>query len=153
MIYIICGPPGSGKTTFVKKHAKYGDLIVDVDAIFHALTGLPWYEKPQPLLPLVLSVRDFVVGRIKYHVYKKAFYNAWVITGGASLEYRNRLAMSLEPAQVYVLEVPPGECIRRIFNDERRKEHWERWQDLVYKWWREYKPYSGDNVLKPERTD
>lgn len=38
-VHIICGPPGSGKTTFVQKHMQPGDLILDMDAIVAALTG------------------------------------------------------------------------------------------------------------------
>ena len=38
-VHIICGPPGSGKTTFVQKHMQPGDLIIDMDAIVAALTG------------------------------------------------------------------------------------------------------------------
>ena len=146
MINIVCGPPGSGKTTYVQDHASWGDLICDVDALYHALTGLPWYEKPDRLLPFVLKVRDVIIDWT-LHYHGQAFYNAWIITGGARMEMRNRLAMRLR-AKVYVLETSATECIRRISQDPRRAASWQLWQDLVNRWWQEYEKSDSDIVIR-----
>ena len=37
MIHVICGPPCSGKSTYVREHAQDGDVLVDYDAIAQAL--------------------------------------------------------------------------------------------------------------------
>ena len=39
MITVITGPPCSGKTTYVREHAKPGDVIIDFDALAVALGG------------------------------------------------------------------------------------------------------------------
>lgn len=38
MLYLILGPPASGKSTWVKQHAKPGDITIDYDALANALT-------------------------------------------------------------------------------------------------------------------
>jgi len=38
MITIICGPPGSGKSTYVREHYLTGDVVIDMDVIALALT-------------------------------------------------------------------------------------------------------------------
>lgn len=39
MLYVVTGPPASGKTTWVREHAKPGDVVVDYDLIAGALSG------------------------------------------------------------------------------------------------------------------
>ena len=36
-IYVVTGPPASGKTTWVQQRARYGDVVIDYDAIVAAL--------------------------------------------------------------------------------------------------------------------
>lgn len=147
MFNIVCGPPGSGKSTFVERNRKSGDVIVDVDALYHAITGLPYYDKPNALLDLVLTMRDVLLANLPR--YKDRFHNAWIITGGASLESRTRLAMRYN-ARVFIIETSPSECLRRIANDPRRSDKVALWQEPVYKWWREYERCSADTVVKPD---
>ncbi|NUP19864.1 MAG: AAA family ATPase [Streptomyces sp.] len=39
MLYVITGPPASGKTTWINAHAKASDIVIDLDRITLALTG------------------------------------------------------------------------------------------------------------------
>jgi hypothetical protein len=41
---IVCGPPGSGKSTYIREHAKQGDTIIDLDAIMGTLSGKPEHQ-------------------------------------------------------------------------------------------------------------
>lgn len=53
-LYLIIGPPASGKTTWVEQHAKHGDIVIDYDAI--ACTLSPINADPYKLPPAVKSV-------------------------------------------------------------------------------------------------
>lgn len=37
-VILVCGPPASGKTTFVRNHMVPGDIVVDLDAIMQAIS-------------------------------------------------------------------------------------------------------------------
>lgn len=61
MIRVVTGPPCSGKTTHVRKHAGPLDVVIDLDAIAHAL-GYPaehidWGETSHPASPRAKTPR------------------------------------------------------------------------------------------------
>lgn len=138
---IVCGPPGSGKSTYVREHMHCGDLVVDLDELFQAICFQPVYTKPLPLLPYVLQLRDTLVNRLATDPTRP---QSWVITQGPKMDERDQLAKRLK-AQVIVLEVSPNECLRRIGADPRRKASVALWEPLVCRWWEAYEP--GDAAV------
>lgn len=38
-LYVVTGPPAAGKSTWVRQHAKQGDIVIDYDRLAHALTA------------------------------------------------------------------------------------------------------------------
>ena len=40
-LYVVTGPPASGKTTFIQQHAKPGDIRIDLDHLANLLAGQP----------------------------------------------------------------------------------------------------------------
>ena len=38
VLFLVVGPPASGKSTWVREHAKHGDITIDYDAIASVLT-------------------------------------------------------------------------------------------------------------------
>lgn len=143
---LVCGPPGSGKTTYVNERKRWGDLVVDVDALFVALTGgLDWYEKPAALLPYVLEARDAVIDRLVQG--DDDLGRAWVITSEADAVKRQALARRLG-ASVVVLAVSASECLRRISSDQRRADKAEQWRPIVERWWSDYQPADGETVAR-----
>lgn len=141
-VTVVCGPPASGKTRYVQERARYADLIVDVDALYHAVSGLPWYDKPDALLPFVMEARDALVNRLRR---QSDVLRAWVILGGAKRAERDQLRQ--RGAHIVVLETPLHECLRRISQDERRAERMVHWQPIIERWWREYEPSNEDTRL------
>ena len=111
----------------------HGDLILDVDTLYQALSGLPMYDKPVGLLPLVLEARDAVINRL---CRTASVRHAWLITGGAKHDERQRYTNA--GAEVIVLDTSPTECLRRISIDPRRAANWEQWQTLIDQWWDAY---------------
>ena len=91
-VFIVCGPPGSGKTSFVAERCTWGDLVVDVDAILAAISGLPWYDKPTALLPVALDVRDYLYTLIRRGI---AYVpRAWVIMSESDATKRGEIAQA-----------------------------------------------------------
>lgn len=149
-VYVVCGPPGSGKTTYVTGRKRTGDLVVDLDALFAALSGEAWYDKSSNLLPVVLDVRDWIVENIPSWNKAGRFYNAWAITSNP--ETRHRLARKLGAKEVVVIETSYHECLARIGNDERRRKYLDHWTPLVQKWWDKYEPDPADTVIAGGKT-
>lgn len=143
--FLVCGPPGSGKTTYVNERKRWGDLVIDVDTLFVALTGgLDWYEKPVVLLPFVLEARDAVIDRLAQG--DDDLGRAWVITSEADAVKRQALARRLG-ATVVVLAVSASECLRRISSDSRRADKSDLWRPIVERWWNDYQPADGETVV------
>jgi len=143
-IRAICGPPGSGKTAYVTERAQSGELIVDVDALFHALSGLPWYDKPRPLLKYVLAARDGAMDELE------RFQNigAWIIADAPTRAERNALRDRFD-AEVTVLETPSGVCLERLAQDDRRPGQLAEWMPRVLSWWKRYEKDDRDIVITP----
>ena len=76
-VTVVLGPPGSGKTTYVLEHKHRGDLILDLDAIYSALSGLGMHDNPKELLGYVIAARDGIL--MKLHRPSEC-RRAWLIT-------------------------------------------------------------------------
>ena len=147
-VTLVCGPPGAGKTSYVMARAEHGDLILDVDRLFEALSGLPAYDTPDELLPFVMEARNAVLKRLAR---RHKVRHAWVVMCGANVRERQALRDLLR-AEVVVLEVAADECVRRITADARRQGRGDMWKGLVEEWWREYGPWPTDTVLKADHA-
>ncbi|QXE36967.1 hypothetical protein KQY30_24905 [Streptomyces sp. GMY02] len=52
MLYVVTGPPTSGKSSWIQAHAKPTDIVIDLDLITHALSGPgapQWNQDPVQL--------------------------------------------------------------------------------------------------------
>lgn len=142
---VVAGPPGSGKTTLVRSRAQWGDLIVDLDAIYSAISGLNWYDKPSGLLPFAFACRDALVRQLSE---PSDVRHAWIITSEGKPTALNRLCEQLG-AELVILDIDVNECIRRICQDERRMKNWQQWEELAQRWHREYRGEGGVRSLTP----
>lgn len=107
-VTVIRGLPGTGKTTWVQARAQRGDLIVDLDAIFAALSGLPLHDNPDELLPFACSARDAIYERLEK---ASDVRRAWIITSdpSAAVVLAQRFG-----AELMVLECPELERQGRL---------------------------------------
>lgn len=134
-VYIVYGSPMSGKSTFVKQHMNRGDIVVDMDRLYHAVSMLPTYDKPDNLLSNVRGIHNQLIDNIKTRYGK--WNSAWVIGGYADKYKREKLANDLGAELVYC-ECSKEECLRRLELDEDRKYRKDEWKQYIYKWFERY---------------
>jgi hypothetical protein len=124
-VYIVYGPPLSGKTSFVREQMRRGDLVVDLDRLYAAVTMLPEYDKPDNLFSNVIGVYNLLVDNIKVRHGK--WISAWVIGGLPDKYRREQLANDLG-AELIFCDVGQAECLARLRLDEgRRLRGWEKY--------------------------
>lgn len=134
-VFIICGAPGSGKTTYASQHHQPGDLIVDMDTIVAALTGdetaHPDYEN---ILDVAIAVRNTLYNIIENGTgdWKRAFVITSSMNDGAVIALAKQLH-----ATVHYMETTKEECKRRIANDKTRQDK-ELLYNLVDEWFKNH---------------
>jgi len=130
-IYIVWGSPLSGKTTLVRELMNYGDIVLDVDKLWQAITFQPEYIKPEPCRFNVFRLRDNMLEQIKMRY--GTFYDAWVIQSLPDKYERERLAQSLGAELIYC-ESTKEECLRRREESGKPKV----WDEYIQTWWEEF---------------
>ena len=135
-VWIVYGSPLSGKTTYVNEIRQDGDLIIDIDNIWQAVSGCERYVKPNRLKAIVFQIRDTLIDSVK-HRYGK-WENAYIIGGYPLIGERERLLKSLGGREV-LIDTPKEICISRLENctDSRNKNEWKIYID---DWFRLYSP-------------
>jgi hypothetical protein len=134
-VYLVYGPPLSGKSTFVKENMSRGDLIVNMDQLYAAVSFLPFYDKPDNLLINVRGIHNQLLDNIKTRYGK--WNNAWVIGGYADKYKRERLAEDLG-AELVFCDISKEECLRRLKLDGDRQYRQDEWESYIDKWFNQY---------------
>jgi predicted kinase len=134
-VFVVYGPPMSGKSTFVREHFNRGDIVVDMDRLYSAVSMLPSYDKPDNLFTNVIGIHNLLLDNIKTRLGK--WNNSWVIGGYADKYKRNRLADDLG-AELIFCEVSKEECLRRLELDEDRQYRKDEWKEYIEKWFSSY---------------
>lgn len=134
-VYIVYGPPMSGKMMFVRQNMKRGDLVIDMDRLYSAVSMLPYYDKPDKLLNNVMGIHNQLIDNIKTRFGK--WHNAWIVGGYADKYKRERLADDLG-AELIFCDISKEECLRRLEFDEERRYRKDEWQGYIEKWFDTY---------------
>ena len=122
---VIWGAPCSGKTTYVREHAKAGDVICDYDALYQAISGLPEKKRVQTLDSFILDLIENVYNLISSH----NELNAWIITATRDRAKVDILVKRFD-AELVALEVSREEAHRRCDADSRPLV----WHEFIDKW-------------------
>ena len=139
-VIIVYGSPLSGKTSFVKANKDDDDLVVDIDALYSAVTLKEFYDKPGAIRFNVFALKNMLIDNIKtkYGSWK----TAWVIGGYANKYEREKLAKDLN-AELILVESTREECLLRL---EKCKDHRnvfkDEWTKYINEWFDTYTPPS-----------
>lgn len=135
-LFIICGPPCSGKNTYVEEHKRPGDTVIDLDAIRTELD--PSYRHwsgylDSPLLSRAIRQRNAMLGNLK----RQAFGRAWFIISAPTKQERAWWSDKLGGA-IVLLHPGVKECKRRAVArgtplaakgvddwDRASRDHWQ----------------------------
>lgn len=128
-VYIVYGPPLSGKTTYVRQITQPGDLILDIDSIWEAVTFQPAHVKPNRCKYNVFPLRDLLYDQIKTRYGQ--WCDAYVIGGYADRYERERVAAELGAELIYC-EATEEECL------ERAKSRQPEYAEYVRTWFETY---------------
>lgn len=139
-VYYVWGAPCSGKTTFVRENMQEGDLVLDIDRLWSALSGQPEYIKPNAIKAAVFMARDAVIDSIKTRAGN--WQQAFVIEGGALLGDRMRRIETLGAESIHI-NTDYDECINRLANDDSRQGVQWAWAEYIKEYFDKYQP---DNI-------
>lgn len=131
-VYIVYGSPCSGKTTLVKELMHCGDIVLDIDALWQAITFLPEHIKPDNCRFNVFEMRDNLLDQIR--VRHGHWHSAYVIGGYPDKYERQRLAQTLGAEQVYC-EATKAECIERA----RASGRPAAWEQYINEWFKRFR--------------
>lgn len=131
-VYLVYGPPCSGKSTLVRQMMHRGDLIIDMDNIFQAISGLSRYDKPDTLKSDAFAVRSLLLDRIRHRAGK--WGDAYVIGGYPYKLEREDLVARLG-AEVIYCDTRKAVCLA---NAQSRGPFAKEWERYIERWFDEY---------------
>lgn len=140
---VVCGPPGSGKTSYVMARIQPYDIVLDLDRINAAISLYPKHTKPDYIMRCSWEMRDALLAHMKK---ARDIPRIWIIEGAPSDTRRMYLRDSFQ-AEVIVLMPTPEQCKERIAKSQDRDQsaNWGTWID---DWFSKYKPCSLDIVIQ-----
>ncbi len=130
-VYIVYGAPLSGKHTFVRQQMKRGDMLIDIDALYAAVSGLSSYDKPNNLYQNVMSAHTALIDNIKTRYGK--WNNCFIVGGYPEKRKREALADELGAELVYC-ESTKEECAARLMSDDARRNRRDEWSKWITDW-------------------
>lgn len=136
-VYLVYGSPLAGKSTYVDGCRNEGDLIVDIDRLWYAVSGCNSYVKPGRIRSNVFGLRDCLLDQIRFRVGKWA--NAYIIGGYPYEAERRRLCDSLGAEEIFI-DTSMDECVSRLESCNDGRNH-DEWREYIEEWWCKYSPH------------
>lgn len=137
-VHIVWGAPGSGKTTYVRKHIQPGDIVIDLDLIGRALSLADKTNVPRNVERIAYDIRDYLYSQISQR--KLDAKQVWVVAGLPKRQQRHELASRLG-ADLIFIEATFTECYAHIRHDNERNDKALQLA-IIEKWFRDYEPDS-----------
>lgn len=127
---IVCGAPGSGKSTWVREHARPDDIVIDMDQIKSRLSGTSIYSAEPRWTGPALEERNRLLRSLSG---SPTSSRAWFIVSAPEPAEQQWWQARLG-GSVHVMDTPEDECVRRINADHRRIGHRDRMVERCREW-------------------
>lgn len=113
MIHVLTGPPCGGKSTYLAKHAKAGDLRVEYEEIGLAFGSVEKWNPTGLVQKATAKAREAAI----ILALKNPGAESWIIQSRLSVDMRKRF----EKAGAEIIEIDPGKevCLERAKRDGR----------------------------------
>lgn len=99
-VTIIYGAPCSGKEAYVRARIKRGDIVLEFDHLYQALTWRELHDKPSNVKDVVFRARDNIIESIKMRA--GGWHHAYIIGTYPFRAQRESLAKHLNAELVFV---------------------------------------------------
>uniref|UniRef100_UPI002AFDE9F8 ATP-binding protein n=1 Tax=Hoeflea sp. TaxID=1940281 RepID=UPI002AFDE9F8 len=144
-VTLVCGPPGSGKTTWVRKHMRAGDTVIDFDDIRQRL-GFKRYEGGQVALRAAFVERDKMIRRLARMVRGRA----WLVIMAPTDAERKAWVKALGDVEVVEMDASADVCRERIKADTTRRGAVPQLLKAVDVWFSARSATPGGVVKSPQ---
>lgn len=140
-VTVVCGAPGSGKTSYCREHAGPSDLVIDLDDILREVSGTHGHDLVDrgPYLADALRKRNALLYGLSGD---RKHSRAWLIVGAPKCSDRRRWSASLN-ATIVVVETDPATCKERV----RHRPTASDVTRIVDTWWLAYVADPDDTIV------
>ncbi len=134
---MVCGAPGSGKSTYVACRKGLDDVVIDIDLILAELSGteVRTVERRDAFIEEAFIARN---KRLASLARESGDHSAWFVVGAPGASVRQRWAEQLKPSRIVVFETPQHICEQRIRAQTERIPTADGQIEGVWGWWRHY---------------
>lgn len=145
-VYMVCGPPASGKTRFVETHQKNGDIVIDLDVLIAEFTKEPIYTPVNPnIVREGIRIRNRRIEALQNIADRGQA--VWFIIGAPDPRDRAVWKELLSPKMVYIILTPSEKCFDRIDKDIHRILVADDQKRAVTRWFEKYQPLAGEEII------
>lgn len=137
-VRLITGPPGAGKNTYVEKHMKEGDFVLDWDVLHQTYPALSMEQ----LKGVRQTFEDLA---------KDMSVDAWVIRCVADAAKRTELATKLGADEVVVLETDAETAKANVVKRGRDPEKNDQVFSAIDNWWSQYGVVESHLIVRPDK--
>ena len=134
-IFLVYGPPLSGKHEWVADNLTDGELVINIDDIWMALSGLPRYQKPGRLNAIVFQLHRDLMDAARMRLGK--WNTAYIVGGYPLISERERLCQEFGAREIF-LDRSKDECLLRA----KELGLDETYSGYIEEWFRRYKPIT-----------
>lgn len=145
-VTLVCGPPASGKSTYVEQNKRATDLVIDLDVIASGMAGTTLHAWGMKWLGGAVRKRNEILANLHKPDAKK-HRMAWLIVSEPKAEDRQWWVDRLGATRVVVMEVGVSTCEARMLTDPERSSRC----GAPSEWWQAYTRRHGDERVLPIR--